>query len=60
MKPYVITTGTVFGLIVVAHIWRAVAEGPSIARDPVYIILTAVAAGLALWAWRVLKSMAQP
>ena len=33
MKPYVITTGTVFGLIVVAHIWRAVVEGPGIAKD---------------------------
>ena len=44
MKPYVITTGTVFGLIVVAHIWRAVVEGPGIAKDPVYIILTVVAA----------------
>jgi len=55
VKPYVITTGTVFGLIVVAHIWRAVVEGPSIAKDPVYIILTVVAAGLALWAWRLLK-----
>ncbi len=59
MKPYVITNGTVFGLIVVAHIWRAVVEGPGIAKDPAYIILTVVAAGLALWAWRVLKSMAQ-
>jgi hypothetical protein len=58
VKPYVITTGAVFGLIFVAHIWRAVVEGPGLARDPVYIILTVVPAGLALWAWHVLKSMA--
>ena len=57
MKAYVVTTGTVFTLIVATHIWRAFGEGPEVAKSPVYIIVTAVAAGLALWAWRVLKSM---
>lgn len=51
------TTGTVFAMMVAAHIWRAFEEGPEVAKSPVYIILTAVAAGLALWAWRVLKTM---
>ena len=50
MKAYVMTTGTVFGLIVVAHIWRALAEGLSIAENPLYILLTVAAAALALWA----------
>ena len=58
MKAYVVTTGTVFALIVATHIWRAVAEGPRVAMDPVYIVLTVVAAALPPWAWRVLKSMA--
>ena len=57
MKAYVITTGTVFGLITVAHIWRAVVEGPAIAKNPVYILLTVAAAALSLWAWRVVKAM---
>ena len=57
MKAYVITSGTVFGLIVVAHIWRAIAEGPPIAQNPAYIFLTVAAAILSLWAWRVLKAM---
>jgi hypothetical protein len=60
VKAYVITTGTVFGLIVVAHIWRAIAEGPDLVRNPVYILLTVVPAGLALWAWRVLRAMPRP
>jgi hypothetical protein len=60
VKAYVMTTGAVFGLIVVAHIWRAVAEGLSIAANPLYILLTVAAAALALWAWRVLKSMPRP
>jgi len=54
MKAYLITTGTVFGLIVAAHIWRAVAEGAHVARDPVFVLLTLAAAALSLWAWRLL------
>lgn len=57
MKAYVITTGAVFGLIVVAHIWRVVAEGPALAKDPAYILLTVAAGALSLWSWRVLKVM---
>lgn len=60
VKAYVMTTGIVFGLIVVAHIWRAVAEGLSTAENPLYILITVAAAALALWAWRVLKSMPRP
>jgi tetrahydromethanopterin S-methyltransferase subunit E len=57
VKAYVITTGAVFGLIVLTHIWRAVAEGPAIAKNPAYILLTVAAAALSLWAWRVVKAM---
>jgi len=46
MKAYVMTSGTIFGLIVLAHIWRVTAEGPELARDPVYITTTLAAAGL--------------
>jgi hypothetical protein len=60
VKAYVITTGTVFGLIVVAHILRAIAEGPDLAKNPAYILLTVAAASLSLWAWRVLKAMPRP
>jgi len=34
MKAYVMTTGTVFGLLVVADIWRFIEEGPGLAKDP--------------------------
>ena len=43
MKAYIVTTGTLFGLIVVAHVLRIVAE-PHLAADPWYILLTAAAA----------------
>jgi len=59
MKAYVVTTGTVFGLIVVAHVWRVLAEGPALARDPFYILVTIAAVILSVWAWRVLKIMAR-
>ena len=52
MKTYVITTGTLFGLLTVAHIWRAIEEDPHLATDPFYIVITAAAAALSLWAWR--------
>ena len=57
MKAYVISTCTVFGLIVAAHIWRAIAEGPALAKDPFFVLITIAAAGFCLWALRVLKTM---
>ena len=57
MKAYVISTCTVVGLIVAAHIWRAIAEGPALAKDPFFELITIAAAGFCLWALRVLKTM---
>jgi NADH:ubiquinone oxidoreductase subunit 6 (subunit J) len=55
MKVYVTTTGIIFGLLTVAHAWRVVAEGPHLARDPWYVLITLAAAALCLWAWRLLR-----
>ena len=52
MRAYVVTTGAVFGLIVVAHIWRAIEEGSVLAKDPAYVLITLFAAALCLWAFR--------
>lgn len=56
MKAYVVTTGSIFGLITLAHIWRIFAAEPHLAKDPWYIALTLVAAALCLWACRLLKA----
>ena len=56
MRAYVVTTGVIFGLVVVVHVWRAVVEGPHLATDPSCILITLAAAGLWVWAWRVLRS----
>lgn len=55
MKAYVTTTGVVFGLIVVAHVWRAIEEGSHMLTDPWFLLATAVAAALSVWAWVVLR-----
>jgi len=60
VKAYVMTTGAVFGLIVAAHVWRVAVEGPALAKDPVYILLTLAAGALAFWSWRVLQVIPRP
>jgi hypothetical protein len=55
MRSYVVTSGTVFGLIVLAHIARAVAEGLVTLSDPWFVGSSIVAAGLAAWAVRLLR-----
>lgn len=53
MKAYITTTGLVFGVLTVAHIWRVIEES-HLATDPWYVLMTVAAAALSLWAWRVL------
>ena len=55
MKAYIMTTGVVFGLITVAHVLRIIAEGPHLLTEPVWILLTVAAAGMSIWAWRLLR-----
>jgi hypothetical protein len=55
MKAYVATTGTIFGLITLAHFWRMAAESRDLAGDPIFIILTVLSAFLCVWAVLLLK-----
>jgi hypothetical protein len=55
MKAYVTTTGVVFGLLFVVHIWRVIVEGTQLARDPFWVLITVVAAVLSVWALLVLR-----
>ena len=58
MKAYLITTGSIFGLIALAHLARTIAESQRLAADPWFYLegpgLGLVAAALSLWAWRLL------
>ena len=53
MKLYVRTTGVLFGLLTLAHVWRVFVE-PRLAKDPWYLFATAMAAALAIWAAKLL------
>jgi hypothetical protein len=55
MKAYVVTTGVVFGLLTLAHVWRIAAEGPHVLTNPWWVGITIAAAALAVWAWRLLR-----
>jgi len=55
MKAYLITTGTVFGLLVVLHVWRLIEEGGHLVSDPFFWLITLVAAGLSVWAWSLVR-----
>jgi hypothetical protein len=56
MKAFLWTTGIVFALITVAHIWRVFAESRALARDPWFILISFAAAGLSVWSFRLLRS----
>ena len=51
MKAYLAVSGSVFGLVTVAHIWRAVYE-THLATEFWFILLTVISAGLSAWAFR--------
>ena len=55
MRTYVMTTGILFGLVTIAHIWRVFEEGSALATEPWFILLTLAAAALSLWAWRLIR-----
>jgi len=55
MKAYVMTTGILFGLLTVLHIWRLFEEGSHLAKDPWFVSFTVAAVTLCLWSWRVLR-----
>ncbi len=56
MRTYVATTGVIFALLAIAHVFRVVQEGQQLAADPFFIGTTAVAAAMSAWAWRVLHA----
>ncbi|MEZ4414679.1 MAG: hypothetical protein R3E10_02925 [Gemmatimonadota bacterium] len=59
MKAYLYTSGLLFALVVLAHGARLLAEGRWLLRDPVWLLLTALAAAMAVWAWRLVRSLQQ-
>jgi hypothetical protein len=59
MKAYLLTSGTIFMLIVVAHVLRVVSHEAEMMRDPFFILTTLFAGALAVWAFRLLRVTAR-
>jgi hypothetical protein len=61
MKAYLVTTGVLFGLLSVLHVWRAIAEWPRVIGDAGFllqIVVTVALPGvLCWWAWRLLQKL---
>ncbi len=48
MRTYLITTGLLFAVIGVLHIWEIVDRGHFVIEDPIVVL---AGAGLSVWAW---------
>jgi hypothetical protein len=57
VKAYVMTSGGIFGLITMAHVWRVFEEGARLATEPWYDLITLAAAALCFGAWRLLRTL---
>jgi hypothetical protein len=55
VKAYVMTSGTLFALLVLAHLWRLVAEGTGPVHDPWFLAFTGASAALSIWAFASLR-----
>ncbi len=63
MKAYLITTGTLFGLLALAHLLWTIQEWRRLAADPWFVLqgpgIGVVAGVLSFWAWRLLRLSAR-
>jgi hypothetical protein len=55
MKAYILTTGSLFGLLAIVHIWRMVVESGA-AKEPWVVGMTVLSVVLCVWAGRLLKT----
>lgn len=57
MKAYLAVTATLFALVTLAHLWRVHAESTALGHDGWFMLLTALAAALSFWGYRLLFMM---
>lgn len=55
MKAYVLMSGLLYLLLLVAHVARVVAEGASVVRSPMFAGTTLAAALMTAWSWRLFR-----
>lgn len=58
LRAYLVTTGILFGVLAVLHVWRAIVEWPHPTMQADFVLgqaaLVAVPGILSGWAWRLL------
>jgi hypothetical protein len=63
VKAYLAISGAIFGLVAGLHAVHAIGDRHLLATDPVHFLAMAalgvLAAGLAIWAWRLLRLLPQ-
>jgi hypothetical protein len=57
MKAYLVTTGILFALVAVAHVYEVIDRARLFASD---VIIVALAGALAVWAWRLARIRTAP
>ncbi len=50
MKSYIVTTGVIFGLLLVSHVARVVVEGTYLIREPIFVLTTIASGAVFIWA----------
>jgi hypothetical protein len=60
MRSYTITSGALFALLVLVHVFRLAAEGWGPLSSPVFLLSTLVSGAMAAWAWISVKSLKTP
>lgn len=55
MRTYIMTTGGIFGLLTIAHVWRYTVER-QLLSSPWHLSITVIAALLFIWAMRLLRT----
>lgn len=60
MRAYLLTTGSLFVLIVIVHLARALSEGGRMLGDPMVLGSTVLSAAMAVWAVRLLQAGRTP
>jgi hypothetical protein len=63
MKAYLITTGSIFAVLALAHLLRTISHWSRLAADPWFVVegpgIGVAAAALCFWAWRLLRVLAR-
>ena len=57
MTAYLATSGSLFGLLALVHVWRIAEEGWGPTTNPWFVAITLVAGALSVWGFRLLWRM---